>query len=211
MKLVAVVRAPTHPEEAARALASASGLALAEARMRLAPEPPAVLARLESDAADGLAATLRSAGLAALAASNRVPTDRDRSRARAFSLDDEGFTFTSRSGDAAQGQWADVLAVLRGLRAARSEVERVEKSTTFSLGTAVVTGGLKMTRTAAKTVRSSEESTEQVILVYLRDGRAVVVANREVDFSCLGRDMRPSSTANMIELARRLREKAKGA
>ena len=43
MRLVAIVRTPERIEEAASVLAGAAGLALAEARMRLAPEPPALL------------------------------------------------------------------------------------------------------------------------------------------------------------------------
>jgi hypothetical protein len=208
MKFVAIVRAPERTGEAAIALAEASGLALAEARMRLAPEPPALLARMEPDKADALVVTLRKAGLAVLAVPARVPTDKDRIVARSFSFDNAGVTFTSRSGDSVEMTGPDVLAILRGLRASRSEVERTERSKSFSVGMAVATGGLKMTRTATKTVRSSEESTEQVILVYSRGGPGALLAEREVDFSCLGPGMSPSSTANMVELARRLREKA---
>lgn len=107
--------------------------------------------------------------------------------------------------------WADVLAILRGLRASRSDVERTEKSRSFSVATAVATGGLKMTRASTKTVHSREESTEQVILVYARDGRVAMLAEHQLDFSCLRPGMHPSSTGNMVELAHRLREKAKAA
>lgn len=211
MKLVAIARAPARPGEAAAVLAEASGVALAEARMRLAPEPPAILARLEPDRADALVAALREAGLAALAVPERVPTDDDRVVARFLSLDEAGATFTSRSGDSMRTEWPDVLAVLRGVRSSRSDVERVEKVRNFSLGMAVATGGLKMTRTSTGTAQSSEESSEQVILVYGRDGRAALLAERALDFSCLGTGMSPSSTGNMVELARRLREKGSGA
>ncbi len=211
MKLVAIVQAPAHPDEAARAVAVEAGLTLAEARMRLAPEAPALLARLEPDKADALVIALRRASLAALAVDAHVPTDTDRTIVRSFSFDDGGVTFTSRAGDSMVVSWADVVAILRGLRASRSQVEQVEKSKRFSVGTAVATGGLKMTRTSTRTVRSSEESTEQVILIFARDGHAAVLAENEVDFSCLGASMQPSSTGNMVELARRLRERAKGA
>ncbi len=211
MKLVAIVRPPARPDEAARTLASATGLTVAEARMRLAPEPPALVARLEPDRADALVVALRKAGLAALAIDARVPTDKDRTIVRSFSLDDGGVAFTSRAGDSVVFPWAHVVAVLRGLRASRSQVEQVEKSKRFSVGTAVATGGLKMTRTSTKTVRSSEESTEPVLLVFARDGQAAVLAEHEVDFSCLGSSMQASSTGNMVELARRLRGRAKGA
>jgi hypothetical protein len=211
MKLVAIVRAPADVEAAASLLAEASGLALAEARMRLAPEPPALLARLEPDKTDLLVGQLRKGGLAALAIPVTVPTDKDRVVARTVSLDDAGATFTARSGESARIAWRDVTAILRGLRSSRSEVERTEKSTSFSLGKALATSGLMMTRTSTRTVRSSEETTEQIALVYSHGGRVALLAERELDFSCLGPGMGPSSTANMVEMARRLRAKATSA
>jgi hypothetical protein len=208
MRLVAVVRAPAHPEEAATALARATGLTAAEARMRLAPEPPALVARLEPDAARALVEALRAVGLAALSIDAQPALARDRTAARSVVMDDEGVSFVPRAGEPVALSWPDVLAVLRGSRASVSEVERTERSKRLSIGAAVMTGGLKLTSTTSKTVRSSEESIEQVILVYARDGREAVIAEGAFDFSCLGAGMQPSSTANMAELARRLREKA---
>jgi hypothetical protein len=211
MRLVAIVRTPERIEEAAGVLAVASGIALAEARMRLAPEPPTLLTRLEPAKADALVVALRGAGLAALAVPVGVPGDRDRLVARSFSFDDAGVTLTARSGESAQMAWTEVAAILRGVRSSRSEVERTEKSRNFSVGAALATSGLKITRTSTRTVRSSEESSEQVVFVYSRGGRTALLAERELDFSCLGSGMSPSSTANMVEVARRLRTKAPSA
>jgi hypothetical protein len=209
MKLVAIARAPRDPGEAASVLAGASGLTLAETRMRLAPEPPALLARLDDEQAAALVASLRKGGLAALSIALPVPTSKDRTVAHSFSLGDGGATFVPRSGESMQVRWSDVLAIFRGLRASRSDVERTVKSKSFSAAAAVVTGGLKMTRSSTKTVHSRDETTEQVILVYTRDGRAAHLAEHQLDFSSLGPGMHPSSTGNMVELAHRLREKAK--
>ncbi len=211
MKLVGIARAAVNPDVATRALADAGGLTLAEARLRLAPEPPALLARLDPDKADAMVAALRKAGLAALALDVRVPSDEDRTVARSFAIADAGVTFTPRLGDPLEVAWPDVLAVLRGARASRSDVERTQRSKSLSVGAAVATGGLKVTRTSMKSVRSSEESIEQVILVYARDGRAAILAETEVAFSCLGPRMQPSSTGNMAELAATLRDRARGA
>jgi hypothetical protein len=211
VKLVAIARAPVQPDVATRALADATGLTLAEARMRLAPEPPALLARLDPDKADAIVAALRKAGVAAIALDAHIPSDKDRTVARSFAIADAGVTFAPRFGDPLDIAWPDVLAVLRGARASRSDVERTEKSKSLSVGAAVATGGLKLTRTSMKTVRSSEESTEQVILVFARDGRAAMLSETELDFSCLGMRMQPSSTGNMVELAGTLRDRAKGA
>lgn len=192
-------------------LAEASGLTVAEARMRLAPEAPALLARLESNKAEVLVGALRTVGLSVLALDVSCPTDRDRVLVHRFSLDAAGATFTTRSGDSLQFAWADVVAILRGLRASRTDLERTEKSKSFSVGRTVLTGGLVMSKTSSKTVRSSNETTEQVILLYLRDGHVAALAEQELEFSCLGPGMQPSSTGNMGELARRLRERAKSA
>jgi hypothetical protein len=211
MMLVALLRPPGRPDDAAAALATATGLTRAEARMRLAPEPPALLARLEPPQASALVGVMRGAGLSVLAVDAAAPTDRDRLPVRRFSLGAVGATFTSRSGDILQLTWAEVMAVLRGTRAARMDVARTEKSKSFSVGRAVLTGGLVVSKTSTTTVRSSSETPEQVILLYLRDGRAATLAEQELEFSCLGPGMQPSSAGNMAELARRLRDHAQGA
>jgi hypothetical protein len=211
MNFVAIVRKPTEPEDASRTLASVLGVTLAEARMRMAPEPPALIARLEPDAAARLTDTLRQVGVAALSMDEHAPADRDRIVARSFALVDGSATFTTRGGASVEVGWRDIVAVLRGLRAARVEEERSAKSKSFSVATALATGGLKMTRTSTKTTRSSEESSEHVVLLYPRKGQTVLLSERQLDFACLGPGIQPSSTANIAELARRVRQHANGA
>jgi hypothetical protein len=211
MKLVAFVKSPANADEAAKALAASAGMVPAEARMRLAPEPPALLARLGPEKAGELVGALRKAGLAALAVDDPCPGDRHRLIVRSLSLEDAWLGLTPREGDGALIPWPDVLAVLRGVRMSRADVERTEKTKRFSPVLAAATGGLMMSRSSTTSVRSSQESTEQVILVYVRGGRAALLAEGELDFQCLGAGLQPSSTANMAEVARRLREKAKGA
>lgn len=179
--------------------------------MRLAPEPPALLARLESRQANELVGVLRSSGCSVLAIDAAFPTDDDRLRARRFSLGAVGASLTARSGESLQFAWPEVAAVLRGARASRMDVARTERSKSFSVGRAVLTGGLVTSRTSTATVRSSSETTEQVVILYLRDGRAATLAEHELEFSCLGPGMQPSSAANVAELAHRLRLHASGA
>lgn len=207
MRFVALVRPPGRPDDAARALASATGLTMAEARMRLAPEPPAVLARLRTAGADQLVVDLRRAGLAALAVDVACPSDGDRTMVHRFALGDAWLTLSPRSGAPMQLLWADVAAVLRGARASRTDVERTEASTTYSISP----DGMPTPYPSTTTVRTSTEELEQVILVYARDGRSALLSARELAFDGLGPAMQPSSTANMVELARLLRERARGA
>ena len=211
MRLVALLRTPTRPDEAAGAVAAATGLTLAEARMRLAPEPPALLARVEPDQAGALVAVLRKAGLAALAVDACCPTDRERTVAHSFAFARTTVIFTPRSGEPMEVEWTEVVAILRGRRKSHTEVLRTETTMTLSAGSAGLTGGLMLPDISTETVRSSKETLEQVILVYARDGRVAMLAERELAFSCLGAGMQPSRTGNMVEVTRRLRENAKRA
>ncbi len=211
MKLVAIVRAPERIEEASAVLAAGTGLTLAECRMRLAPEPPALLTRLEAGPAAALVAALRKADLPALAIDAQVPTDADRTRALRIELAPEQVTLTPRAGEPLRVAWPDVLAVLRGSRESSTEAERTETSRSLSLGRAIATGGLVMTRSSSKTVRSSDTSYQQVILLYARDGRSAALIEGQVDFTCLGPDLQPSSTTNMATLGQRFRQLARGA
>jgi hypothetical protein len=212
VKLVALVSAAEDPEEAVRVLTAAAGSTAAEARMRLAPEPPALLARLEDAAADALVATLRKAGLAALAIDARVPSDGERLVVRKFALEKETLRLEPRNiaGVPLELPWGELALILRAQRARRSETDKTETSKRLSIGAAVMTGGLKITRKTSTVVHAAEEQTEQVILLYARDGRAAILAEGSLDFTCLG-TLQPSRTANLLELAKRIRAQAPAA
>jgi hypothetical protein len=211
MKIVALVRPPPDMESAVAALAPAAGMAPAEARMRLAPEPPALLARLAPDTADTLVAKLRKAGLAVLAVDEQRLAEAERTQARGVAFGPSSVTFTPRAGPPLELAWDDVLAILRGASSVRTQSEHSEKTRGLALGKAMATGGLAMTSTKEKTVRASQEETSQLIYVLTRDGRGAVLSEHGVDFSCLGPHMQPVRTANMGVLAKLLRERAPGA
>ncbi|MCY1043952.1 hypothetical protein OV208_21735 [Corallococcus sp. bb12-1] len=206
MKIVALVRPAGEVPEAAQVLAAASGMAPAEARMRLAPEPPALLARLAPDAADALVKTLQDAGLAVLAIDEAETVERV--TARTVTFGSAQGTFTPRSGEPLTMAWEDVTVILRGASSMRTQSEHTEKKTQVALGAALITGGLKMTKTTETSVRGSQEETSQVVFVFDRDGRGAVLPEIGLDFSCLGPAMQPSRTANMVALPKLLRERA---
>jgi hypothetical protein len=209
MKIVALVRPAAEVPTAAQVLASAAGMAPAEARMRLAPEPPALLARLAPDAADALVQTLRDAGLAALAVDEGAVAERVTARTATFGP--EQGTFTPRAGAPLTMAWEDVTVILRGASSLRTQSEHTEKTTQVALGAALVTGGLKLTKTTERSVRGASEETSQVLFVFDREGRGALLPEVGFDFSCLGAAMQPSRTANMVTLARTVRERAPAA
>lgn len=208
MKLVASVRTLKDVEAAAATLGKAAGLTLAEARIRLAPEPPAILASLAPQAADALVAELRKAGLSVLAVEREASSERTRVVARTAVFGPDRATFQARTGAPVELPWAEVDTVLRGTSLVRSETAVTTKTKQFSVTTAVITQGLKMSQTVEKTARTQEEETEQVILLHGRGGQHIVLRERELDYSCLGAAKQPTRTANMVALARLLKERA---
>jgi hypothetical protein len=211
VKLVATVRHLADLEEAARTVAEAAGLALAEARMRLSREPPALLAALESSRAEALAASLSRHEIAAVAVDSHVPSDRDRTSARTIELSSEGVTFVPRSGERMHIAWTDVLAVLRGARESRRDTYATDQVQRPSGWASWVTDGFRVTTTEQKTFHFSNESVQNVILVYASDGRVAMVADDEFEFTSLGPAMQPSSTASLVGLAHTLRHRAPAA
>lgn len=208
MKIVALVRPPADAVVAVEALATAAGMAPAEARMRLAPEPPALLARLAPAAADALVAQLRKAGLAALAVDEQQLAEEERTLARSVAFGPASVTFTPRAGPPLELAWDEVRVILRGASSVRTQREHVEKTRGLDMGKALVTGGLAATRTSEKTVRSNQEETSQIIFVFAQDGRGALLSEHALDFSCLGPHMQPVRTANMGVLVKLLRERA---
>jgi len=206
--LVATVQAVPALEAAVAALIEAAGMTAAEARMRLAPEPPALLARLPPDRAATLVAALRMAGAKAVAIDEDVPADEDRFQVRSFVFEESGASFTARSGETLSLGWEAVRLVLRGVRAERTTTAHTESSTRFSLGRTVLTGGLVMTKKTTSTVHGHQESSEQFVLVHGEAGERALLAEGSLEFTGLGPLMQPSRTANVGVVAAELKRRA---
>ncbi|NTX00839.1 MULTISPECIES: hypothetical protein [Myxococcus] len=211
MKVVALVEVPPDMQAAAMALASATGMAPAEARMRLAPEPPALLARLAPEAAEALVASLKRLGLAVLAVDEQG-LGQGRVVARRVTFNADTVTFTSRAGESLDVAWGEVVAVIRGASSVRTQSEHKEQPSKLDVakayGLAIATHGLMLPRTGAKTVRQESEETSQLIYVFAREGGSAVLSEHGMDYSCLGPAMQPSRIANMTMLMRMLCERA---
>lgn len=210
MKLVALAVAPKEPGPALKFLCEAAGYAPAEARMRLAGEPPLIVARLDDGPADALCAALRNLGLAALAVPARPPGDAERLVARSLRFTPEAVYFSPRQGAELEVPYAAITALLRGLHVSREEGVRTESSRKFNFGKALITQGLSITSTEKKEVKYEATSADQFLLVYGGE-RPAVVYESEVAFTCLGPDVLPSRLENLNLVAKRLRAKAPGA
>ncbi|MHB8417110.1 MAG: hypothetical protein ACYDCL_03475 [Myxococcales bacterium] len=207
MKIVALARAPADPAPAVKLLCASAGFAPAEARMRLAGEAPLVLARLDDGPAEALRAALAEAGLAALAVDARPPGDAERFLVRSFELGADAAVFSPRLGEPMRVPYPSISVILRGLQLSRETQVHTETKRTFSLGKALLTQGLAITKTEKKEVKVETESPAQFLLVY-GGPQAAAIYEGEVAFTCLGKDVRPSRLENLNLLQERLRQRA---
>ena len=93
------------------------------------------------------------------------------------------------------------------MRVHHSQVTKKETQRKFALGTALLTQGLKITKTETREVTSKLEDPEHFLLVYGRGGTAAVY-EAEVIFLSLGDQIQPSRLANLNLVTERLRKAA---
>jgi hypothetical protein len=207
MHLVASIRPASDLEAAVAALVASAAMTKAEARMRLAPEPPALLARVPPEDAARVVGELGRAGLPALAIDEDVPSDSGRFQVRSFAFEAGAGQFTSRTGESLAVPWDDVRLVLRGVRASRTITEHTETRQKLSPGRAVLTGGLVFTKKTTSTVRSVQEDSEQFLLLHTDAGPRLFLGEQALEFSGLGPLLQPARTANLGVLMQELRRR----
>ena len=203
--LVVLIERPRDPGPAVALLVAQAGLAPAEARMRLAPEPPAVVIRTEDAAATAMAEALTKAGAPALAIDlqkRAAPV-----LARSFELGPGQVTFFGRTGDETEMNYGDIRLILRGLRMTSSEVIKTETTRKFDLGKAIVTQGLSMTKVEKREVRSEVKNPLHAAMVH-GAGVAVLLDEAELIYQSLGPALKPARLENFNTLVGELRRRA---
>lgn len=211
MKLVAALAQPLPLEDRARELAEATQGALAECRMRLSGEPPLPFARLPDDAAEALAQRLRGKGWSIGTCPLPPPGDETRVVARTVELLPGELRFTARSGETLALEDGDIAVLLRGLRSATDTTSRTVKERKLAPGTALLTGGLMLTKTSKREVTQTAQAVEHFLFVYDRAGRCVALYDAQLAFGSLGAQVQPTRLGNMQLLTDTLRQRAQRA
>ena len=207
MKLVAVLKTPSDLENARALVAQALGCTAAEASMRLAAEPPSLLASLPDEDAEKLVQTLRAAKLAAVSCPVSVPAE-GRIIARTLALAPDAVTFTDRQGATLRIEWSELTALLRGQQMVRMQNATTQKVKQFSMTRAVITQGLSFSKTTEKTVRSQAEEVTHFVRVYSSSGAWASVEDNQMAFACLGPDLQSTKLGNVNKVVELLRQRA---
>jgi hypothetical protein len=210
LMFLAVVRMPEVPDPIARA-AAAVGLVRADAQRRLAGILPRVILVDDAAAVDSAKAALDAAGFRTIAFDPRLAPGAD-DRVLARSLRIEGSELVAISGVGVETEHGVPLHSVALMQRAIGQTATSHTSTTrerrFALGSAVLTGGLKMTKTVERTVSSTTETRESLLVLQRRDGEDVMLAEHRLDYRFLGAELQPTSHASFEATVARLRRAA---
>jgi hypothetical protein len=190
-------------------LAAVLGRTLLEARGRVSdPEGgPAVLATFpEAAAAEAYADELRSRGFAMLVLPpEQVETEKERFLTRSFAVGPEALTAQSRQGSA-EVAWRDVRLLLRGVVRVEHKRTQTVQRRELSLGRAVITGGLMVTKPVKSSKTEVLIENEGFLHLYPAAGPPLVFRQSELNYAGLGPGLQPSVAANFSRLVTVLRE-----
>jgi hypothetical protein len=200
--LLAIARIPDSAEARTRA-AAAAGLALADLNRRLAGTLPRVLlAAVPDERGAGLAQALEELGFGVLTCDvAAVPDDGDRVVARRVELAPDTLIVADSRGASHRCPGRAIALLQRGVRVTRTEEKVTTSERRLSLGKAVLTGGMMLTKKVEKTALTPVDTADPFLLVSRRDGEPdIILYERRIDYRQMGAEMQPSSRANLERL-----------
>jgi hypothetical protein len=204
---VAVAGLPQDPS-AQQGAAALCGLTRMEVGARCAGVLPKVLVRQASeDQAQRLVAGLRALGFQAFAADpRRIPSDAQRIVARELAWTDSGCTVLDPRGARHDCPYGTIALYQTGFRTSTlaETVKTTERQ--FSMGRALATGGLSMSKKVVKVTEQVTSTRESFILLVRTEGLpAIILYESRFRFQCLGGDLKPTRQLNLQALLERLR------
>jgi hypothetical protein len=184
------------------------GLTMMEVRARCAGVLPRILVRqVAEDEARRLVAGLEVLGFRVFAAEVRqVPVDAQRIVARQLEWTDSAFAVTDGRGTRHDCPLSTLALFQFGFRAT-SHAETVKTTERkFSMGKALMTGGLSISTTVVKVTEQVTSNREFCILATRTEGLpAIMLYELRLGFQCLGAELKPSRYLNLKALLERLR------
>lgn len=200
--LVAIARIPEGAEARVQA-AKATGLPLADLNRRLAGILPRVL--FPGGAEPAVIEALEQLGFGVLALDPAVVAgDDERVLARRIEFAGGVLLATDGKGSVHRCAPADITLLQRGMRTATSAETVTTSERKLSVGRAVLSGGLLLTKKVEKTSVKTTETAEPFLLVQRTAEPDVILYERRIDYRPLGAEMQPASRANLEVVWRKL-------
>ncbi|MGZ5969609.1 MAG: hypothetical protein ACXWP4_18175, partial [Polyangiales bacterium] len=202
MYVVAVMDTKLAPD----AIAPELGIVAYEARQRLALGSPAVVwTGGDRDQALQVLGKMRARDPLAMACdASAVVSSESMVSMRDFAFVDGGVT----SGELTL-HWSDVLCLLRASQMRVTETTVKEKQTNFSMGRAMATGGLLLSKTTSKDVTTKTTEKEQVLYLFRRSGGTPwLLRETSTRYAALGPRVAHASMQNFLTTTQLFRERA---
>lgn len=198
----------------AAALAPVFALPLYETALVLRTASPSVLLRTaDKERAIEVLGALRARGHEAVACDEEaIVSSETMPLVRGFALETDAFVALEGGVETAtiagRVAYGDVIALLRATHRARTSKTEKTKERSLSLGRAVLTGGLLLTKTTTKeSIRTADEQ-EQVLYLFHAGGPPWLVRATKARYDGLGDARRAASLENFLTLTAALRERA---
>lgn len=209
MYLVAIGSLKASIDEALKPLANDLGTTPYELRLLLnAGCPAVVLATVDEAAARAAVAAIQRNGHGAVFLDRReVVTNDQMTLLREPQFTPGGLQAHPETGD--RLPYGDIAVILRAIHRTSSETTQTVKQRQLRPVMAVATGGLIMSKTTTKSVTSSSVKTEAVLYIFRHSPQKPwLLHERQVRYTGLGAELRPTSLENFMLMIRKLRERA---
>lgn len=214
MHVVAIHSLKKDKEALGEALAAALKVTVHEALMRLrAPgDGPLVVGVFAGEAlAEELAERLQTAGFKAVIL---TPGEIDREAGawmmKRFGFGPDGLRLETVRKDSLSVSYPDIELILRGTGIVRSTTTETEKTRSLSIGRAVLTGCMMVSKTTKAEREVTEEKRQGFINVYCAKGPVLAFYENVLVYDSLGPALKHSRAANFSYLVSELRKRCPG-
>ena len=209
MFVVVLIELATALDAEATALAAALGGTAYEHRLRLLGGLPAcVLTTADAALANRTVTEIRSRGHAAvlLDAARVTPSER-MTAIRHFRLEPGAIVLEQPL--PARLASSEISVLLRAVHRTRVDTRAEVSKKSFSIGRAVMTGGLMTSKTTKHEQQSSTTESQPVLYVFRSDGEPPwILRERGTNYASLGSRLNPSSMQNFLTTVQLIRELA---
>lgn len=209
MNIVAIYNLDKDEDRSSKALAAALGKTVYEARSRLRVPGggPSVIAVFQDDMkAEDCAGKLRANGFDTVVLRHEeIESDRTRFLVRNFEFTGDSLYAGSQQMQNIILPYNDIGLILYGIGITVHTGNEKVKERKFSMGRALMTSGVVMTKTTSHNVRTEKEERERFLYVYAPDRQTLALRENALRYDSLGKALQPSRAANFNHVVAELR------
>lgn len=215
MHVLAIYNVKENKQELAGVLATVLKVTVFEAHSRLRTPgngPLVVGVFAEEVQAKKLADELKSKGFSAVVLKNaEIKAEADQWLVRRFDFGEKDLIIKSNDGRSLTIAYRDINLILHGIGIVSSTSMETNRKRTLSLGNAVLTGGLKVTKTVKTMHEVTKEERERFLTLYAENLPTLAFHETGLVYDSLGPKRGLSRSVNFVQLTAELRRLCTGA